>query len=148
MTLEFEPIEKSDQLEDLYDFNDQVFSAFADIVWTVDGLQEQMDENWELISVMHNNEIVAAVFLKEDDGRLLSKHTPIKLAFQGNGFSHLIKEFIEKSAKERSLTSVVNFCRVDNFRNVGLNETHGYIKLASFDLDDGARLGEWEKTLK
>ena len=67
--------------------------------------------------------------------------------YQGSGYSHKIKEFIEQLAKKYKVEEVVNFCGIDNFRMYSLNESHGYKKT-------GRKVGpkedvvEWIKVMK
>ena len=65
---------------------------------------------------------------KERGRQVICKTTSIKMNYQGSGYSHKIKEFIEESAQKNKIKQVVNFCGIDNFRMYSLNESHGYKK--------------------
>ena len=107
-------------------FDMQAFTDTQDFSWSLDNIKKEVRTGWKLFSVMTDDEIVAAVLMKKDGDTLFTKNTPIKMAFQGNGFSHQIKEFYEVEAKKQQIARVVNYCPVDNFRMIALNESHGY----------------------
>ena len=70
----------------------------------------------------------------------------IKMAFQGNGFSHQIKNFYEEEAKKQHLARLINYCPMDNFRMVALNESHGY-KRTGKAFGVANNIIEWVKVL-
>jgi predicted GNAT family acetyltransferase len=96
--------------------------------------------------VMTDDEIVAAVLMRKDGDTLFTKNTPIKMAFQGNGFSHQIKNFYEEEAKKQHIRKVINYCPVDNFRMIALNESHGY-KRTGNSFGTSNNIIEWVKVL-
>ena len=96
---------------------------------------------------MLEGEIVAAVFYKIEDDALLTKNTAIKITYQGSGFSHTIKEFFEKVAREKGLKRIFHYCRIDNFRMYSLNESHQYKKTPK-KLGPEGLVVEWVKSLK
>ena len=65
------------------------------------------------------------------------------MLFQGKGVSHRIKDFYEEEAKKLNVDIVQNICPDDNFRNISLNQSHGYTKTEGFF--NG--LPVWEKKL-
>jgi len=136
--------ETQDELESLYNFNINAFADMQDFEWTVDQLKEQKLNGWSVLSVQVDKDVVAAIFLKIENKALLTKNTAIKINYQGNGFSHLIKEFYEEYARENKLTRIVNFCAEDNFRMISLNEGHDYTKTGNI-LDSNKHIKEWEK---
>lgn len=144
--LTFKEAKKEDELVNLSKFDIQAFTDTQDFSWSLDNIKKELKTGWKLYSVMEGEEIVAAVLMKKDAGTLFTKNTPIKMAFQGNGFSHQIKNFYEEEAKRSSIQKVVNYCPVDNFRMVALNESHGY-KRTGKSYGTGNNIIEWEKTL-
>lgn len=145
-SLTFEASKGKKSVKDIYDHNIQAFSDAADFDWTLEGLNAQCDQGWELYSAIFDGEIVSALFLKEENKALLTKNTSLKLTFQGNGFSHMIKEFYESEAHRRQLKSLVHYCREDDFRGIGLNESHGYTKIRVVEFS-GHQLQEWKKDI-
>jgi hypothetical protein len=58
----------------------------------------------------------------------------------------MIKNFYENEAKKAQVNKVVNYCPVDNFRMIALNESHGYKRTGnSFGLNQN--IIEWVKVL-
>lgn len=144
--LEFKEIKKEEDVVNLSNFNMQAFTDTQDFSWGLENMKKEVQTGWKLYSVMADSEIVAAVLVKQDSSTLLTKNTPIKLAFQGNGFSHLIKQFYEEEAKRLNIKKVINYCPNDNFRMIALNESHGYKKTGkAFGVS--SNIIEWEKTL-
>lgn len=143
-TLVFKEAKKEDEVLELSKFDIQAFTDTPDFQWNLDNIKREMKEGWRLFSVGHGNETVAALFLKNDGSTLFTKNTPIKLAFQGNGFSHQIKDFYEREAERLHLQRLVNYCPADNFRMIGLNESHGYRKTGVM-VGSGKTVQEWEK---
>ncbi len=144
-TLTFKEVKKEDEIVDVSKFDIQAFTDFQGQPWTLESIKREMRDGWKLLSVACGDEIVAAVFLKKDADTLYTKNTPIKLAFQGNGFSHRIKDFYEKEAGRLGIQRVVNYCPVDNFRMIALNESHGYRKTGK---TSGGVVVEWEKIVR
>lgn len=144
--LEFKEAKKEEDVINLSKFDIQAFTDTQDFSWNLENIKKEVQTGWRLFSVMAEGEIVAAVLMKQDSSALLTKNTPIKLAFQGNGFSHQIKYFYEEEAKRLNINKVFNYCPVDNFRMIALNESHGYKRTGkSFGVSNN--IIEWEKTL-
>lgn len=143
-TLIFKEARKEEEVLDLSRFDIQAFTDNQDFQWNLVNIKREMKDGWRLFSVGYGPETVAALFLKSDTETLYTKNTPIKLAFQGNGFSHQIKDFYEREANRLQLQRVVNYCPADNFRMIGLNESHGYRQTGNYA---GAtkNIQEWEK---
>mgnify|MGYP006297691137 CR=1 FL=1 len=108
-------------------------------------IKKELKEGWELYSATTGGDIIAAVFLKLEDGVLKTKNTAIKMAHQGSGYSHQIKEFMEEKAREYKAKAIYHYCRIDNFRMYSLNESHGYQKTGN-KFDEG-QVVEWKKNL-
>lgn len=140
--LKFVPGKKNDEINKIFNFDTNAFTSAQDFDWTEANIKKELKDGWELYSVNFDGDIVAAVFMKTDKDTLYTKNTPIKLNYQGNGFSHQIKEYYEDVAKTRGLKRIVNYCKSDNFRMISLNEGHNYNKTDS-QLDDNVI--EWEK---
>ena len=147
MTLQFVKASKEADIREVCDYNIDAFSDSPDFKWNLEEILKEIKDGWELFSVNQDGEIIAAVFIKEDGGSLLSKNTSVKMEFQGSGHSHEIKEYIEKEAKGRKLKKIVHYCRIDNFRMYSLNESHDYKKTKKKLGEDG-QLVEWIKVLK
>jgi hypothetical protein len=146
LPLHFKEAKKEEEIVNLSKFDIQAFTDTQDFSWSLDNLKKEVKTGWKLYAVMTDEEIVAAVLLKKDGDTLFSKNTPIKMAFQGNGFSHMIKNFYENEAKKAQVNKVVNYCPVDNFRMIALNESHGYKRTGnSFGLNQN--IIEWVKVL-
>jgi predicted GNAT family acetyltransferase len=145
--LTFKLFTDKNEFEKLYNYDVDVFAESPDLQWSVDSLKNESENGWRVYSVQVGDEIVAAAFLKEEDGKLLTKNTPIKLLHQGNGYSHVIKEFFENEAQKNNISKVINICPIDNFRMISLNETHGYKKTGNI-VGDGKSLIEWVKDIK
>jgi hypothetical protein len=145
-SLNFKEVRKEDDIENLSKFDVQVFTDSQDFQWTLPNIKKELKSGWKLFSVSFNSEIVAAVFLKPEKDTLFTKNTPIKISFQGNGFSHRIKDFYEVEASKLHLKRVVNYCPVDNFRMIALNESHGYRRTGQ-TLGVSHKIIEWEKVL-
>ncbi len=144
--LSFKEAKKEEEVVNLSKFDIQAFTDTQDFSWNLDNIKKEVKTGWKLYSVMTDEEIVAAVLMKKDGDTLFTKNTPIKMAFQGNGFSHQIKNFYEQEAKRLSLTKIVNHCPVDNFRMIALNESHGYKRTGNaFGVSNN--IIEWVKVL-
>jgi len=144
--LVFKEAKKDDEVMNISNFDVQAFTDTSDFSWTLDNMKKEVKTGWKLFSVLAENEIIAAVLMKKDGDTLFTKNTPIKMAFQGNGFSHMIKDFYEEEAKKQQVKKVVNYCPVDNFRMIALNESHGYKKTGnSYGLNQN--ILEWVKDI-
>lgn len=144
--LKFKEAKKEEEILNISKFDMQAFTDTQDFSWSLDNLKKEVKTGWKLMSVMVEEEIVAAVLMKREGDTLLTKNTPIKMAFQGNGFSHQIKNFYEDEAKKSQLVKVVNYCPVDNFRMIALNESHGYKRTGNaFGLSNN--IIEWVKAI-
>lgn len=144
--LVFKEAKKEEEVVNLSKFDIQAFTDAQDFSWNLDNIKKEVKTGWKLYSVTTDNEIVAAVLLKKDGDTLFTKNTPIKMAFQGNGFSHQIKNFYEVEAKKLQIRKVINYCPVDNFRMIALNESHGYKRTGqSFGINQN--IIEWVKVL-
>ena len=141
------PSKTSKEISEIYNFNVQAFADSHDFAWTKENIKAEIKSGWNLYSVDVDSDIVCAIFLKVDGHRLLTKNTPIKLSYQGNGFSHHIKEFYEEFANEKGLDTIYNYCPVDNFRMISLNEGHNYKKTGK-TLGQNVNMVEWKKNLK
>ncbi len=144
--LTFKEAKKEEELINLSNFDIQAFTDTPDFSWTLDSIKNEVKTGWRLYAVSLDEEIVAAVLLKRDGDSLLTKNTPIKMAFQGNGFSHQIKDFYEEEAKRSQVKKVFNYCPVDNFRMIALNESHGYHRTGR-SLGPAKTVIEWVKNL-
>lgn len=134
------------EISEIYNFNMQAFADSHDFAWTQENIKIEIENGWELFSVRIDNDIICALFVKIDGKNLLTKNTPIKLNYQGQGFSHIIKDFYEEFAKNKNLTEVFNYCPVDNFRMISLNEGHDYEKTGQ-SLGENENMIEWQKSL-
>ena len=147
MKLLFQLAKSEIDVKNVYEYNIDAFSESPDFNWNLDEIKKEIDSGWDLYSANINNEVIAAVFLKKDKATLYSKTTSIKINFQGSGYSHKIKEFIEDSAKKMKAREIVNFCGIDNFRMYSLNESHGYVKTGR-KLGENGQVVEWIKQIK
>jgi predicted GNAT family acetyltransferase len=143
----FEKTKNNDEIKEVYNFNTEAFADASDFRWSVDSLKKELKEGWNLYSVRFDDEIVAAALTKKDADSLLTKNTAIKINFQGNGFSHMIKDWYEELAKEEGVHKIINYCPFDNFRMISLNERHNYKKTGKM-LGDSKTIIEWEKSIK
>jgi hypothetical protein len=132
------------ELESLYNFNINAFADMQDFEWTVSELKNQISEGWSVLSVALDQDVVAAVFLRINGDSLITKNTSIKIDYQGNGFSHMIKEFYEEYARNNKINHIINYCAEDNFRMISLNEGHNYVKTGNV-LESNNHILEWEK---
>lgn len=135
------------QVSAIYNFNVQAFADSQDFAWTKDNIKNEMKSGWELFSVDVDEEIVCALFLKKGPNTLFTKNTPVKINFQGNGFSHEIKNFYEEYAKDQNLKKIINYCPKDNFRMISLNEGHNYKKTGN-TVEGNTNIIEWIKELE
>lgn len=134
------------QIEDIYNFNVIAFADSQDFAWTKENIQNEIKTGWNIYSAIIDKDIICAIFMKVDNGVLLTKNSPIKIDYQGNGFSHIIKEFYEEYAAEEKVKTIMNYCPNDNFRMISLNEGHGYSKTGNL-LGPNKNILEWQKNL-
>lgn len=146
ISLVFQESISDEQIQDIYNFNIHAFADTQDFEWSIESIKKEIREGWTLLSVRYEKDIVAAVFVKIDNKVLFTKNTPIKIEYQGNGFSHLIKEFYEEYAGDNGANKIVNYCPDDNFRMISLNEGHDYNKTGNI-LGSNSNILEWEKVL-
>lgn len=144
--LVFKEAKKEEEVVNLSKFDMQAFTDTQDFSWNLDNIKKEVKTGWKLYSVLSEEEIVAAVLMRKEGDTLFTKNTPIKMAFQGNGFSHKIKDFYEEEAKRSQISRVVNYCPMDNFRMVALNESHGY-KRTGKAFGVANNIIEWVKVL-
>lgn len=144
LSLSIEEVSSDKEIKEVADFDVQVFTDFKDFEWNIDYIKKEIQNGWRVYAAKHGKETVAALMMKKDQNKLLTINTPIKIAYQGNGFSHRIKEYYEERADQDGFELVVNYCPIDNFRMIALNESHGYRKTGN---NFGSNLGieEWEK---
>lgn len=140
----FKEAKKEEEILALSNFDIQAFMDSQDFRWNLENIKKEMRSGWKLFSVSTGAEIVAALFMKNDSESLFTMNTPIKLAFQGNGFSHQVKDFYEREADRLQLHRVVNYCPADNFRMIALNESHGYRRTGN-NMGNNRGIIEWEK---
>jgi hypothetical protein len=143
--LVFKKATKVAEYKAIYDHNLDAFTDSPDFNWDIEEIKKEVKEGWNIFSAHVGEDIIAALFLKLEGKKLLTKNTGTKMSHQGSGYSHNIKEFFEKSAKEMKAKKIYHYCRIDNFRMYSLNESHGYAKTAK-KLDSGLVV-EWEKLL-
>ncbi len=141
----FQLAQDQKSIRKILNFNMEVFSELPDVDWNVTGIKKELESGWELYSVKAEDQIVAALFLRLKEKAVQTKHTAIKIDHQGNAYSHQIRDFVENKARETGLSTLINFCAVDDFRMISLNETHGY-KKTSRVLKNG-EFSEWEKKI-
>lgn len=143
LNVEFHSLEKSSDFKKVLSFNADAFADTPGVEWSESSLKKMIKEGWFIFSLDHDDDVIAVLFMKRDDDTLITKNTPIKMAYQGNGLSHLIKDFYEQYAQNEGLHHLVNECAVDNFRMISLNEKHGYERLS-----ESSRMISWKKTIK
>lgn len=144
--LSFHPSQSSTDVTEIYNFNVKAFADSQDFNWSEENINQEIAEGWILYSARFEKDIIAALFMKVDGVSLLTKNTPIKLSHQGNGFSHIIKEFYEQFAGDNGLKKIINYCPADNFRMISLNEGHDYKKTGR-TIGPNKDMIEWEKDL-
>ena len=147
MELIFKLASSEKAIQKILDYSIDVFSDSPDFKWTLDEIKHEIRDGWKLYGVHLGEEIIAAVFLKEEGDCLYTKNTAIKVGHQGSGYSHQIKDFFALEAKNRKIHKVMHYCRIDNFRMYSLNESHGY-KKTSKKLGDDGLIVEWIKDLR
>jgi len=147
MKVNFKRAKSEKDIKSILDYNIDAFSDSPDFKWTFDEIKKEVADGWELYSLMLDGEVMAALFYKIEGDSLLTKNTAIKITHQGSGFSHTIKEFFEKVAREHHLKKIYHYCRIDNFRMYSLNESHHYKKTPR-KLGPEGLVVEWVKTIK
>lgn len=145
--LNFIPGKSEDHLNEIFNFNVQAFADAQDFDWSRDGLKKEINSGWTLYSAKVGEEIVCVLFTKVENQHLYTKNTPIKIDFQGQGFSHEIKDFYEELASENSVNEIYNYCPDDNFRMISLNEGHAYKKTGN-TIGPKKNILEWVKPWK
>ena len=149
MPLGFKKVEKLQDFKSIHEYTIDAFSD-TDFSWTLEEIQKEVEQGWELWSaISEEQEIIAALFFRVEGDSLLTKNSGLKIHHQGQGYSHEIKDYFEKIARERSLARIIHYCRIDNFRAYSLNEGHEYIKVASMGTPgEEEQVVEWIKILK
>ncbi len=145
-SINFRQVDDEKEIRAVFDYNIDAFSDTPDFHWGIGEIKEELKHGWELHAVLLGEEVIAAVFLKLENAILLSKNTAIKMLYQGSGFSHQIKAFVESKAKEMKARKIIHYCRIDNFRMYSLNEGHGYKKTNKKQPDE--QVVEWVKLIK
>lgn len=145
--MKFVEAKKDKDLKDIYNHDFGVFADALDFKWTLEGIKKVKKAGWGVFSLVVEDEIIAALFIKFEKGVLYTKNTPIKINHQGHSYSDRIKDYYEKLAKKKNAKKIVHFCRVDDFRMISLNEDFGY-KRTGNTLEDNDEFIEWEKIFK
>jgi len=142
--LTFVEATKEKEILDIFDHTIDAFSDSPDFNWTLKEIKQEIKDGWRLYGACleNENEVIAALFYKVDGDILHTKNTAIKMTHQGSGYSHQIKEFYEKKAREYKLKYIYHYCRIDNFRMYSLNESHGYSKSGK-TVDPEGHVVEW-----
>ena len=144
--LVFKTISKVTEINDMVGNQKEVFSAEPLVIWNQESVENELDEGWNLYTVLFNKDMVAGLFVKKQADKLITKNTHLNIQYQGNAFSHRIKEFYEELAENENCSSVVNLCGGDHFRTIALNESHGYI-LEKKDQSEGHEIQTWSKKI-
>lgn len=147
MEISFKKAFSEKEIKQVYEYNIDVFSDSPDFKWGLEEIKKEIEEGWELFAVTLEKDIIAAIFLRFSKGTLYSKNTAVKMVFQGSGYSHKMKEFIEKEAISLKAKNIVHYCRIDNFRMYSLNENYGYRKTNN-KLGPKGHVVEWLKQIK
>lgn len=142
----FKECKTESEINDIYNFNVQAFADSHDFAWTADNIKNELENGWILYALKSNKDVICALFVKREKNMLLTKNTPIKMNYQGQGHSHTIKEFYESIARKAGVKELYNYSPVDNFRMISLNEGHGYKKTGK-TLSGNQELIEWVKTV-
>ena len=149
MPLEFRPVTSKKALGELVSFILEAFSETTAFQWSVESLKDEIKHGWKVFAVWYQDDIVAAVLTRMGTGEILTKHTGVKLPYQGKGLSHQIKEWFEAEARSNGLGTIFNYCQTDHFRTIALNERHGYVKTGRVEkLSDDLEVIEWKKVLE
>ena len=127
MKLKFQRAQSETDVQNVYEYNIDAFSESPDFNWNLDEIKKEIASGWIFILQILMMKLSLRYF-KKDRAIPYSKTTSIKINFQGSGYSHKIKEFIEESAVKLKAKEIINFCGIDNFRMYSLNESHGYTK--------------------
>jgi predicted GNAT family acetyltransferase len=138
-------LSKDEDLRRIHEFNIKAFSD-EDLEWTYENLKSQLNDGWILYAANFEGSLVAAAFVKVDGDELLTKNTSISVDYQGNGFSHMIKDFFEDVARDEGVKKLINLCPFDNFRMISLNERHEYTKTGN-KFGKNKEIIEWVKLI-
>jgi hypothetical protein len=147
MPLIFKEAKSTKDIQNIYEYNIDAFSDSPDFKWSLDDIKNEIKNGWSLYAAFLEEEVIAAIFLKKTKDGLLSKNTAIKMAHQGAGLSHKVKDFVEVKARELKSKRVLNYCGIDNFRMYSLNERHGYHKTGRI-IGDKGQVVEWVKEIE
>ena len=143
MRLSFQLAKTQQDLRQVHAHNMSAFFDEDEFPWSFQWLEKMHHDGYSIYQVKCDGETIAALFTKKTKRGLLSKHTPIKLNFQGNGLSHQIKDYIETLATKAKCGDIFHYCAMDNFRMAALNESHDYRKTGQRD----GNIVEWHKSL-
>ncbi len=146
ISISFKEASTDKEVEDIFYHNISAFFDSEEFDWTVPWLKSQKKSGWRIFGVHSEKEIIAAFFYKKEGDSVITKQTPVKINHQGHGVSHRIKDKIEELASEDGVESIYNYCAIDNFRMVALNESHGYKKTGN-NAEGKKTLAEWKKKL-
>ena len=124
--LQFKLAKNKKDFQKVYEYNLSVFLDEDEFPWSLKWLEEQHKNGYDIYLVEYGGEVMAALFVKVLQRGLFSMQTPLKLNFQGMGLSHQIKEYAEVLARQANLRDIYNYCAIENFRMMALNESHGY----------------------
>ena len=147
MELKFKKAAKEAEIQEVFNYTIDAFSEAPGFNWTLEEIKQEIKGGWSLYAVYLQEEIIAALFLKEEGKALLTKHTALQVGHHGSGYSHQIKEFIEQKARDAKLKTIFNYCKIDDFRMYSLNEGHDYHKTEQ-NVGDDPLVVEWKKDLK
>ena len=144
--LVFKTVSNLGDINEMVNSHAEVFSAEPLVLWNEESVKNELNAGWNLYTVLFNKDMVAGLFVKKQADRLVTKNTHLNIQYQGNAFSHRIKEFYEKLAEDENCSSVVNLCGGDHFRTIALNESHGYV-LEEKDENEGHEIQIWSKKI-
>ena len=145
--LEFKRATSDRDIQKIYEYTIDAFVDFSpETKWSIKEIKHELAEGWQLYGVLHKGQVISALFLKVQDGALLTKNTAIEQDYQGAGFSHRIKEFFEQQARANHLSKIIHYCAIDDFRMYSLNESHGYHKVNRSPVQEHL-LTEWVRDL-
>lgn len=135
------------EIKKIYQFDVEAFAAIDDQNWKLENLEVDFKSGWEFYSAKLGDEVVAALFVKKKGGGFYTRHTGVKLDHQGKGISHEIKNYIEELAVSEKSSNIFNFCHPENFRNISLNETHGYAPSSKSPVLPSGSYSVWKKKI-
>lgn len=145
--LEFVLGKSEEHLNEIYNFNVHAFADSQDFSWTKENIKNEIKRGWSPYSVKVGKEVVCVLFTKKEGSSLFTKNTPLKIDYQGQGFSHQIKDFYEDLANQFGVEEIFNYCPEDNFRMISLNEGHDYVKTGQ-KIGPKKNIIEWVKPWK